>query len=235
MAPQRLLALIAVAALAAFAGFFAYRAVIAPTVASAPAAVPVTNATSAADVDAPDAEAPRPPPPRAIPDTLPQFTLKDRDGVPRTLAHWAGRPLLVNFWATWCAPCRREIPLLRALRKEHAAEGLEVIGVAVDFREDVLKYAADIGLDYPLLIGEQDGLDAAASFGLEPVFPFSIFSDRRGRIVAVRVGELHADEAAFILARVQDVDAKRLDLGAAQQQIADKLRELAASRAKVGA
>lgn len=226
MTPLRLLALIAVTACAAAAGFIAYRALNMTRIA-APVA---TAVTVGALTSQPAVEARLPP--RKIPDTLPQFTLKDRDGVPRTLAHWAGQPLLVNFWATWCAPCRREIPLLKQLRKDHSAEGLEVIGIAVDFRDDVLKYAAEIGLDYPLLIGEQDGLDAAAAFGLEPVLPFSVFSDREGRIVAVRVGELHADEAAFILARVQDVDAKRLALAAAQQQIADKLRELAAARAQ---
>jgi thiol-disulfide isomerase/thioredoxin len=229
MTPQRFLVLIAVVGLAAAAGFLTYRVVIAPTLAPAPAPAPVpVPIVSTTD----EADPPPPAPPRAIPEMLPTFTLKDRDGAPRSLAHWAGRPLLVNFWATWCAPCRREIPLLKQLRKDHAADGLEVIGIAVDFREDVLKYAAEIGLDYPLLIGEQDGLDAAAAFGLDPVLPFSVFSDRQGRIVAVRVGELHADEAAFILARVRDVGAGRLELGIAQQQIADKLRELAASRAQ---
>jgi hypothetical protein len=96
----------------------------------------------------------------------------------------------------------------------------------------VLKYAEEIGLEYPLLIGEQDGLEAAAAFGVEPLFPFSVFSDRQGRIVAVRIGELHADEAAFILDRVREVGANRLELPAAQQQIAEKLRELAALRAQ---
>lgn len=226
MTPQRYLTLVAVTGIAAAAGFLAFRLLIdAPP----PAPAPIVANTPA------DAGAPLPPVPRAIPETLPSFTLQDRDGVPRSLAHWSGRPLLVNFWATWCAPCRREIPLLMALRKEHAAEGLEVIGIAVDFRDDVLRYATEIGLDYPLLIGEQDGLDAAAAFGVDPVFPFSVFSDRQGRIVAVRVGELHADEAAFILARVKDVDANRLPLDAAQHQIADKLRDLAASRAKTAA
>ncbi|MBV6423305.1 MAG: Thiol-disulfide oxidoreductase ResA [Steroidobacteraceae bacterium] len=222
MTPLRALLLIGVATLAALAGFLAWRA-LAP--AQPPPAVMTTHGSPA----------PAPPPARTIPDTLPAFTLKDRDGVPRTLAHWAGHPLLVNFWATWCAPCRREIPLLKTLRRSYAAQGLEVIGIAVDFREDVLKYAAEIGLDYPLLIGEQDGLDAAAAFGVDPVLPFSVFSDSKGRIVAVRIGELHADEAAFILARVQEVDAGRIALPVAQQQIAEKLRELAAIRAKSAA
>ena len=224
MTPQRFLALIAVTGIAAATGFLAYRALGEGRAPAAVSAIAVGPAAAAADAGTPSA-------PRSIPTTLPAFTLQDREGVPRTLAHWSGRPLLVNFWATWCAPCRREIPLLMRLRKEHAADGLEVVGIAVDFREDVLKYAAGMGIDYPLLIGEQDGLDAAAAFGLDPVLPFSVFADREGRIVAVRVGELHADEAAFILARVRDVDAKRLALHIAQQQIADKLRELAASRA----
>ncbi|MBX3694090.1 MAG: TlpA family protein disulfide reductase [Steroidobacteraceae bacterium] len=199
-----------------------------PAVTSAPGA-----ATTASGSRAPDADAARSEPPvRAIPATLPGFTLTDRDGVPRTLAHWAGRPRLVNFWATWCAPCRREIPLLKTLRREHAADGLEVIGIAVDFRDDVLAYAQEIGIDYPLLIGEQDGIDAVNAFGLEPVLPFSVFADREGRIVAVRIGELHADEAEFILDRVREVDAARLALPAAKQQIADKLRDLAAIRAQ---
>jgi thiol-disulfide isomerase/thioredoxin len=225
---QRFLALAAILLLAGLAGFLGYRSMSGAT---GPVASAAPDAASPAAANGSDPLPTRPA--RVIPERLPEFTLADRDGVPRTLAHWAGRPLLVNFWATWCAPCRREIPLLTSLRRQYAADGLEVIGIAVDFREDVLKYAQDIGLEYPLLIGEQDGLDAAAAFGVDPVFPFSIFSDAQGRIVAVRVGELHADEAAFILERVREVGADRVELAVAQQQIADELRELAAKRAQV--
>jgi len=225
---QRFLALATIMLLAGLAGYFGYRA----TGGAAAPATALTLPASSSLTAGRDAALPTRPA-RAIPERLPGFTLKDREGVPRTLAHWAGRPLLVNFWATWCAPCRREIPLLTSLRAEHADEGLEIIGIAVDFREDVLKYAQEIGLEYPLLIGEQDGLEAAAAFGVEPVFPFSVFSDAQGRIVAVRIGELHADEAAFILERVREVGANRLELPVAQQQIADKLRELAAARAQI--
>ena len=72
------------------------------------------------------------------------------------LQHWPGKSLIVNFWATWCAPCRREIPLLEQLQAEHGAEGFQVIGVAVDFRDKVLAYAEEMKIDYPLLIGEQE-------------------------------------------------------------------------------
>lgn len=221
---------IAVVAGAAIAGFAAYRAIDPGAPASAPSGS-ATTGTSSGD-PAGGGSAATPPAKRVIPEVLPSFQLQDRDGQLKSLQDFGARPLLVNFWATWCAPCRREIPLLSGLRKSHAPMGLEVVGIAVDFREDVLKYADEIGLDYPLLIGEQDGLDAVAAFGIDPMFPVSIFSDRGGRIVAVRIGELHADEADFILARVADVDAGTLELPAAKQQIAAKLHELALDRAK---
>jgi thiol-disulfide isomerase/thioredoxin len=215
------------------AGFLAFEMTRARHVAvPIPPSTPVVDAAGAAgNADAPAAEPP-PTAPRTIPETLPAFTLPDRDGVPRQLSHWRDRPLMVNFWATWCAPCRREIPLLRQLRRERTADGLEVIGIAVDERPAVLDYARKIGIDYPLLIGEQGGMDAAAAFGMDVVFPFTIFADRAQRIVTVKVGELHADEASFILDRIDDVDAHRLALPAAQAQIADRLRELAVARAR---
>jgi hypothetical protein len=110
-----------------------------------------------------------------------------------------------------------------------------VVGIAVDFREDVLKYARAIGIDYPLLIGEQDGLDAAQAFGMDMVLPFTVFADAQRRIVALKVGELHADEAAFILDIVAEVNAGRLELAPARTAIAAKLRILAANRAETPA
>jgi thiol-disulfide isomerase/thioredoxin len=141
-------------------------------------------------------------------DTIPAFQLVDRQGVTRSLQDWPGKALVINFWATWCAPCRREIPLLQRIARERAGDGFEVIGIAVDFRDKVLAYADEMKIDYPLLIGEQDALDAAAAFGVEAIgFPFTIFSDRQGRIVYAQMGELHEAEAKLILDEVTAVNA----------------------------
>ena len=215
--------------IAAVLGFFLQRRLTQPALTPDPAAVAAIPApaepVSAAAPESTESIQPR------VPEVLPQFELADRDGKPRKLADWAGRPLAVNYWATWCAPCRREIPLLNKLRKERAGQKLEIIGVAVDFRDDVLKYAAETVIDYPLLIGEEAGLEAVKAVGMQPAFPFTVFADSKQRIVALKVGELHQDEADLILDRVADIDAGRLELSAARDQVSEGLKELATRRA----
>jgi thiol-disulfide isomerase/thioredoxin len=169
---------------------------------------------------------------RTIPMLLPELTLPDAQGAARRLSDWAGHPLVVNFWATWCEPCRREIPLLIQLRHERARDGLAIVGIAIDFRAAVVNYAASAGIDYPLLIGEQGGLGIVDAFGMDLVLPFSVFADRQSRVVAVKVGELHQDEANFILDRVDDIDRGTLTLAAARELITAHLRDLAIARAK---
>jgi thiol-disulfide isomerase/thioredoxin len=166
-----------------------------------------------------------------IPVEIPDISLAGIDDGKHALSEWKGHPLMINFWATWCAPCRREIPLLKRLRHERAGEGMEVIGIAVDFRDAVQHYAQEMGIDYPVLVGEQDGLDAIAAFGMDTVFPFTVFADSRGRIVTLKIGELHADEARLILDRVEDIDRGRIDLATAKQNISEGVAALAVRRA----
>jgi len=145
----------------------------------------------------------------------------------RSLKDWSGKSLIVNFWATWCAPCRREIPLLQQIARERAADGFQVVGIAVDFRDKVLAYADQMKIEYPLLIGEQEGLDAATAFGVEAVgFPFTVFTDAQGRIVVAHLGELTAAEADLILGAVAQVNSGRVDLAKARADIAAGLPAL---------
>ncbi len=167
-----------------------------------------------------------PPNTKKVPDVLPDVTMPDSSGVMHKLSEWKGRPLMVNFWATWCEPCRREIPLLKSLRHERSGESLEIVGIAVDFKDVVLDYTHKIGIDYPVLIGEKDGIAAIDAFGFDTVFPFTVFADTQGRIFTVKVGELSRDEAKVILDDLRDVDTGRTDITAARQHLATELARL---------
>jgi thiol-disulfide isomerase/thioredoxin len=172
----------------------------------------VAGATAGAWIYRSRAPAPAAPtgalPPLKLAANLPEVSLLDREGVQRGFDHWRGQSLIVNFWATWCAPCRREMPLLERLQAENAADGFQVVGVAVDYRDKVLAYADKMKISYPLLIGEQEALDAAAAFGVEMIgLPFTVFSDARGRIIAAHIGELTAAQAGVILAAVRHVNS----------------------------
>lgn len=175
-------------------------------------------------------EATRPHP--LIPARLPDFSLKDLAGKPTPISAWGGKSLVINFWATWCAPCRREIPLLEELAAEWAGRDLTVVGVAVDYRDKVQEFAGRFKIDYPLLIGEQDALDVAAQFGMDsPAFPFTVFTDRRGEVVALFVGELHRAQVDFILSEVQKLNYDRVQLPEARRVIAEGLQALAEKQA----
>jgi thiol-disulfide isomerase/thioredoxin len=168
-----------------------------------------------------------PTPSAAIPDRLPAFSLADRTGKSVSIGTWRDKSLIINFWATWCAPCRREIPLLGSLHREWAARGVEVVGIAVDHAPQVAAYADETKIAYPLLIGEQDALDVAASLGFaSPVFPFTVFTDRRGEVVTLYVGELHRAQADLILSVVQSLDQNRVPLQEARRRIAAGLQSL---------
>lgn len=198
----------AIAIAAGAIGFFAYRLTASPD-----AAPPVV-----AELQRPAA---------GTPEMLPEFSLQNREGQLQSIKDWPRKSMIVNFWATWCAPCRREIPLLNELNRTRAAAGFQIVGIAVDFREDVLKYADEIGIDYPILIGEQDGLDAVNAFGVEAVgFPFTVFTDSQGRIINLHIGELKAPQAQVILDTITRVNAGELTPATARTAVAEALAAL---------
>lgn len=167
-----------------------------------------------------------PPAPAAIAQVLPEFTLMNREGAPQSIKAWLGKSMIVNFWATWCEPCRREIPLLKALHRARSSEGFQIVGVAVDFREAVLKYANEMDIDYPLLMGEQDALETVQAFGVAAVgLPFTVFTDKQGRIINLHLGELTAPQAEVILSTIGRVNAGELTPAQARTTVAEQLAE----------
>ncbi len=127
--------------------------------------------------------------------------LVDLDGRSRSLSEWKGRILLCNFWATWCAPCREEIPLLMAARAKYASSGIEIVGIAIDNEDKVREYAASLSISYPLLIAEADGINMMRNLGnVSGGLPYTVIADRHGNVINRKLGAFHAGDLDTILA-----------------------------------
>ena len=126
----------------------------------------------------------------------PDFTLPDLDGQPRRADEWDGRVLVVNFWATWCAPCREEIPLLIDL--ERRRPGVRVIGIAVDRADAVRSFAEELGIEYPILLDDLQGSTMRRYGNRFGALPFTVITGRDGVVAYVRLGELEAGELDWV-------------------------------------
>lgn len=147
------------------------------------------------------------------------FELADMQGTVRNFDEWAGEHRMLNFWATWCAPCRREIPLLKAFHDEHG-DGIQVIGIAVDFPEPVVAYAEDAQFNYPILVGEQDAMAVAESSGIDFIgLPFTMIVDRGGELIGTHMGEIHQDQLDEIAAVLGQLDRGEVDKTAASTRL----------------
>lgn len=151
---------------------------------------------------------------------LPDFVLSDLNGVPRPISDWSGQPILINFWATWCAPCRREMPLLQKLHEEFGNDGLQVIGIAIDRAPDVSAFTMETGITYPILVGQEDAIEVTDGFGLDFLgLPFTVLVDQDGQILKIQLGELHADDLKLIVAVTAELRAGEIGLHAARQRL----------------
>ncbi len=218
------------------AGFWAYRHwSAAPATRVALPATVLPQAPANAPTAAP-ANATATPSAPVIPTEVPDLHLPDMAGLQHSLRQNGGHLRLYNFWATWCEPCRREIPLLNALQNRYGkSDQLEIVGIAVDFRDAVHDFLAKTRLNYTSLVGEDEGLEAAQRFGMEMALPFSVFADERNRIVAIKVGELHRNEAEAILEQMRALRDGTIDLPAARAAIAESLKAFSMQRAKQSA
>lgn len=127
----------------------------------------------------------------------------DISGRVRRLTEWQGRPLVCNFWATWCEPCREELPLLDAAQRKHAAIGLQVVGIAVDNALNVREYSQASALGFPLLVGESGAIDLMRRLGNKAGgLPFTVLVDAAGRVRQRKLGAYSADGLAADLVRL---------------------------------
>lgn len=123
-------------------------------------------------------------------------TLNDADGRPQAIAQWRGKILVVNFWATWCPPCRQEMPGFAALQQKHESRGVQFLGIAVDSADNVREFAESSPTIYPLLVALPETIDVARALGNADVaLPFTVVLDRRGTPRFAHLGRL--DEAAL--------------------------------------
>ncbi len=131
------------------------------------------------------------------------LSLPDPAGQPQSLAQWRGKVLVVNFWATWCAPCREEMPDLVLAQDEYGAKGLQIVGIAVDNVDKVQQFAKEIKLNYPALIGGYGAMDLSKDLGNSLVaLPFTLILDRQGKVAYTHLGPVKPDKFRDVITKL---------------------------------
>ena len=119
-----------------------------------------------------------------VPKQRVDFTLKDLEGKAHSLSQWDGNVILLNFWATWCPPCRKEMPDFVELKEELAGKPFEIVGVAIDQADLVQAFIDEIGVKYPTLLAELEGMKIMKSYGNQLLtLPYTVLIDRKGNVV----------------------------------------------------
>lgn len=134
---------------------------------------------------------------RALPADFWSLRFERPQGGELALAELRGRPLLLNFWATWCAPCLKELPLLDRFQREQARRGLQVVGLAIDGAAPVRDFLQKRPLGFPVGLAGLNGVDLARSLGnLQGGLPFSVLVDGQGQAVERKLGALYEADLA---------------------------------------
>ena len=139
---------------------------------------------------------------RKAPDDVkrPEFQMADLEGKLHNINEWDGKVILLNFWATWCPPCRKEIPAFIELQEKYGPSGFQVIGVAIDQPDLVEEFSDSMGVNYPLLVGEDDAIDIGIEYGNRMnVLPYSVIINHEGMIRFIKKGEVTRDEVEELI------------------------------------
>jgi len=127
-------------------------------------------------------------------------TLPDLAQQPQPLKQWLGKVTVLNFWAPWCPPCRKEIPGFIRLQERLGSQGLQIIGVALDEPDKVQAYVDEAGMDYPILLGGMQAVDLGQAAGNRlGGLPYTVVFDRKGNAVATLVGAVEEDRLEGIV------------------------------------
>ncbi|MGD8999424.1 MAG: TlpA disulfide reductase family protein [Granulosicoccaceae bacterium] len=121
----------------------------------------------------------------------PDFRLPDLEDRVRSIAEWDGKVMVVNFWATWCPPCRKEVPAFIALQEQYGEQGLQFVGIAIDEKDKVIDFSDTYGVNYPMLVGDLDAIKLGKAYGNRfGALPYSVIINREGKIAFTQRGEL---------------------------------------------
>ena len=128
------------------------------------------------------------------------LSLPDTNGTSQSLGQWRGKVLVVNYWATWCGPCREEMPEFVRAQRDLGPKGLQIVGIAIDQPAKVIEFAKDLGLNYPALIGSYDAVDIAKPLGNRlAALPFTVVLDRTGQVAHTQLGPLKPEQLRTIV------------------------------------
>lgn len=128
------------------------------------------------------------------------LSLPDASGREQSIGQWRGKVVIVNFWATWCAPCREEMPEFMRAQTEFGARGVQFVGIAVDQADKVSHFAKELGLNYPTLVGGFGAVELSKTLGNNfAALPFTIIIDRQGRIAHTQLGPMKPDKLRSIV------------------------------------
>jgi len=130
----------------------------------------------------------------------PAFELKDLEGNLRHIDEWNGKVVLINFWATWCPPCKKEMPAFMQVYEQYKDQGFEIIGIALDDTDSVQDFVDTLGVNYTIMAAEHKGLELSRIYGNRiGALPFTVFVDRNGIITMARPGELSKQQVEEII------------------------------------